>query len=144
MQAGSRQWWHEVVSVCSDGCAALPPWSTPTVRHSSPSSRPFRLWQPVTQDLQPVQASRSTSNAYCWPAPGGAIGKSARYRSTSAGSRACSAENVSTAVFCCAISSDCNSSLTGKHFHAPVAHARGVDRDLDVGMVETLPGAQIE
>ena len=39
-------------------------------RQVSSSSSPFRLWQAATHALQPVQASRSTSKAYCSPAAG--------------------------------------------------------------------------
>jgi hypothetical protein len=74
MQAGSTQWWQEVVTVCWAGASAVPPWSNPTERHISSSSRPFRLWQAATQALQPVQASRSTSKAYCWPGRGRSSG----------------------------------------------------------------------
>ena len=42
-QAGSRQWWQAVVTVCCAGAWAVPPWSSPTDRQISPSSRPFRL-----------------------------------------------------------------------------------------------------
>ena len=44
------------------------------MRHDSPSSRPLRLWHATTHALQPVQASRSTSKAYCWPGAGAARG----------------------------------------------------------------------
>src|SRR5438045_8972092 len=47
MHAGSRQWWHAVVTVLSAGASAVPPWSSPTVRHTSPSSRSLSEWQPV-------------------------------------------------------------------------------------------------
>src|SRR5438034_1457727 len=48
MQAGSTQWWHEVVTVCWAAAWADPPWRRPTVRQTSPSSRPLRLWHATT------------------------------------------------------------------------------------------------
>ena len=52
---------------------------------TSPSSRPLRLWHAATHALQPVQASRSTSNAYCWPGPGGVAGRRSRHRPAGGG-----------------------------------------------------------
>ena len=43
MQAGSRQWWQAVVTVCCTGAFGVPPCSSPTVRQTSLSSRPFSL-----------------------------------------------------------------------------------------------------
>ena len=77
MQAGSRQWWQAVVTCCTTGSRRLPPCSNPTSRHDSFSSRPFSAWHAATHDLQPEQASRSTSKAYCWPAAGAVAGISA-------------------------------------------------------------------
>ena len=62
------------VTVWSTGRVVVPPRSRPASRQLSPASNPFRLWQAVTQALHPVHASRSTSNAYCCPAPGDADG----------------------------------------------------------------------
>src|SRR6185369_3866812 len=91
MQAGSRQWWQELVTVWSagplvsvwaqgagaagalaggalaGGALASGSWlrSSPVTRNTSSVSRPLSVWQAATQALQPVQASRSTSKLYC-------------------------------------------------------------------------------
>ena len=62
---GSKQWWHAVVTVCCIGFTLPVPNKAPTSRQDSPSSRPLRLWHADTQDLQPLQASRSIWNEYC-------------------------------------------------------------------------------
>ena len=77
MHAGSRQWWHAVVTVCCTGAWLDPPCSRPTLRQASSSSRPFRLLHAATHALHPVQESRSTRKPYCSPALGRASGISA-------------------------------------------------------------------
>ena len=76
--AGSTQWWHAVVTVCWAGACGVPPWSRPTRRQVSLVVEAVQAVARGTHALQPVQVSRSTSNAYCCPGPGGSAGISSR------------------------------------------------------------------